>query len=289
MEKTAIALGTFDGVHLGHKAVLEAAVNSGIFAVAVAFEIPPKTYFSKEGIILTDKEEKTRLIKQTGIKKIDYLDFLKVKDISAKDFFDYLIKKYAPSLIVCGYNYSFGKGGQGNTELLEELCVKNGITLKVIDKVTLDGEAVSSTHIRNLIKDGNVKKAALLSGQPFSISAQVIHGDERGRKIDFPTVNQLLEKDIATVKFGVYMSKAIIDSKEYYGMTNIGLRPTYPAHSPIMETHFFDFHGNLYDKTLRIELLDFLREEKKFSCLNELKEAITKDKEKIKKLISGEE
>lgn len=288
MENCAIALGTFDGVHTGHKAVLQTAADSGLTSIAIAFRIPPKAYFSDEGVVLTEEDRKTVLIKNTGIKQVEYLDFPKVKDISPEEFFDYIYKSYSPALIVCGYNYTFGKGGKGNTELLKKLCDEKGIKLKVIDKVSVDGQAISSSYIRSLLKEGKLQKALNLLPDGFSIEGQVLHGDKRGREMNFPTFNQHYPKNMATVKYGVYMTKVIIDDKAYFGMTNIGLRPTYPTDSPVCETHIFDFGGDLYGKNLRIELLEFIRQEKKFSGINDLKTAIEKDKEQIKKIINGE-
>lgn len=288
MKKTAIALGTFDGVHSGHIAVLSATAKSGLLSVAVAFRVPPKAFFSDEGIILTDEDIKTALIKETGIKKIDYIDFLKVKDISPEAFFGSLVEKYSPALIVCGYNYTFGKGGTGDTLLLADLCKKNGIELLVMDKVSSDGEPVSSSRIRRLLKDGKVMEVSKLLPHGFSLSGEVLHGDERGRTIDFPTFNQQYPENAARVKYGVYMTKATIDGKEYFGMTNIGIRPTYPIKTPLCETNLFGFEGDLYGQNVRLYLLDFIREEKKFSTLNELKEAIKSDKEYIIKRIGKE-
>lgn len=288
MKETAIALGTFDGVHLGHKVVLETAVNSGLFPVAVVFSIPPKAYLKNENIILSDLNEKTRVIKETGVKELHYLDFSKIKNVSAEDFFVFLKEKYNPKMIVCGFNYTFGKNCTGDTALLKKLCDENGITLKVVDKITVDGEIVSSTHIRNLLKTGECEIATKLMGHPFSISGKVLHGEKRGRQMEFPTVNQLLNERTASLKFGVYMSKMIIDGKEYYGMTNIGYRPTFPSTTPLCETNLFDFSGDLYGKNLRLYLLRFIREEQKFSGLNELKEALEKDKEKILNFLNSQ-
>ncbi len=287
MKKTAIALGTFDGVHLGHKEVLKTAVNSGLFPVAVAFSVPPKAYLKDEKIVLTDLNEKTRLIKETGIKQIEYLDFSKVRDVSPIGFFEFIKEKFNPQMIVCGFNYTFGQYGLGDTQLLKILCEQNGITLKIVDKVSAFGQIVSSTLIRDFLKNGDPKSAEKFMGHPFSISGKVLHGDSRGRKIDFPTINQILNKKTALLKFGVYMSKMVIDGKEYFGMTNIGCRPTFPSSTPICETNIFDFKGDLYGKNLRLYLLDFIREEQKFSGLDDLKIAIEKDKNKIIELINN--
>ncbi len=286
MKETAIALGTFDGVHLGHKVVLETAVNSGLFPVAVVFSIPPKAYLMNEKIILSDLNEKTRLIKETGVKELHYLDFSKIKDVSALEFFNFLKEKYNPKMIVCGFNYTFGKNCSGDTVFLRNLCNKSGITLKVVDKISAYGQVVSSSRIRDLLKNGHCDIAAKLMGHPFSISGKVLHGEKRGRQMDFPTVNQLLNERTALLKFGVYMSKMVIDGKEYYGMTNIGYRPTFPSSTPLCETHLFDFSGDLYGKNLRLYLLRFLREEQKFLGLDELKNALEKDKEQIFKILA---
>lgn len=288
MKDTAVALGTFDGVHAGHKAVLSAAVNSGFTPVAVAFRVPPKSFFNEEGIILTDESLKTALIKKAGIEKIDYIDFSEVKDISPEDFFDSLVNKYDPKVIVCGYNYTFGKGGKGDTALLSKLCKEKGISLLVIDKVTVDGEPVSSSRIRQLLKDGKTKEAVSLLPAGFPITAQVLHGDKRGRTIDFPTFNQWYPEMRAQVKYGVYLTKTVIDGIPYFGMTNIGVRPTYPIKAPLCETYLFDYNGDLYGRTVSLHLLEFIREEKKFSTLNELKEAIEKDRVTILSIIKNQ-
>lgn len=281
MKKTAIALGTFDGVHLGHREVLAFAANSGYSSVAVAFRVPPKAFFTKDGIILTQWELKTRLIQETGIEKIDYIDFEEVRDTSPEDFFDWLIKKYNPALIVCGYNYTFGKGGKGDTALLQNLCNKCGVKLKILQKVKVNGEPVCSSRIRSLLKDGKIKEANTLLSLPFSISAPVIHGDGRGKTLFFPTFNQYYPLDKAMVKKGVYLTKAIVDGKEYIGMTNIGNRPTFELDYVVCETNLFDFDGDLYGKELTITLLEFIREEKKFSSADELIAAIQQDKQTI--------
>lgn len=278
---TAIALGTFDGVHAGHSAVLKEAVNSGFYSVCLAFRIPPKCFFSDENIILTPESVKTRLIKEIGIDRVDYIDFPSVKDLSAEAFFNDIKAKYSPSLIVCGYDYSFGKGGKGDTELLKSLCDKNDISLKIIDKVTVNGETISSSFIRKLLINGEIEKANSLLPECFSIHGEVVHGDKRGTDINFPTINQYYPERAAKIKFGVYMSCTDINGKTYYGMTNIGIRPSFPVKKPLCETNLFDFSGDVYGQNIKIKLLSFIREEKTFSSLSELKDAIENDKKEI--------
>lgn len=286
--KTAIALGTFDGVHIGHIAVLETAAKSGFTPVAVAFKVPPKAFLRDDNIIITPWQEKAETIKKIGIENIYFLDFQRVKDITAEEFFNFLYEKYSPALIVCGYNYTFGKGGKGDTHKLKQLCEEKGIKLSVLPQVTAEDIPVSSSYIRSLLRNGDIKAANRLLYNNFSVSGTVLHGDERGRTIGFPTFNQEYPKDKARVKFGVYFAKTEVDGKEYYGMTNIGIRPTYPSNVPLCETHIFGFSGDLYGKELTVTLLDFIREEKKFSSLKELEDSIKKDKETILKLIEKE-
>ena len=190
-------------------------------------------------------------------------------------------------MIVCGFNYTFGKNCSGDTDLLCKLCDENQITLKVVEKISAFGQVVSSSRIRDLLKNGDCETAAKLMGHPFSVSGKIIHGDKRGRQINFPTINQLSNERTASLKFGVYMSKMIIDGKEYYGMTNIGCRPTFPSDSPLCETNLFGFSGDLYGRNLRLYLLSFIREEKKFTDLMELKSAIKNDKLQIMKKIAS--
>lgn len=274
--KTAIALGTFDGVHIGHRAVIKSAASYEN-SIVVAFKEPPKIYFGCKGIILTDTQRKTELIKNLGIKKTEYLEFEKLKSISAESFLEMLNEKYKPSVICCGDNYTFGKDAAGNTELLYDFCLSKGIRLNVCPAVRYGGHTVSSTFIRELLKEGKVKEANRLLESDFSFCARVIHGDERGRTIGFPTANQLYPEFCATVKYGVYRTKALIDGKFYDCMSNIGIRPTYMSEKVLCESFVLNYNGNLYGKNIRIFLKDFIREEKRFSSLEELKSTISAD------------
>ncbi len=278
--ETAIALGTFDGVHYGHKQVLKMAAENE-FSVALVFSLPPKYYFLNKGIALTDIKKKEETILSLGINKVEFLDFLKVKDIPAEEFFKTIVNSYHPTKIYCGENYSFGKGGAGDINLLKNLCLNNNITLVVVPFVRAGGEIISSSVIRNLLKNGEVNKANSLMVSPFSFIAPVVEGDKRGRTIGFPTINQLYPKENTEVKFGVYSSCVFINGKEYKSITNVGIRPTYQTKEVFAETHIIGFKGDLYGKEIRVYLKEFLREEKKFSSLLELKETIKRDLEKI--------
>ena len=273
--KTAIALGTFDGVHKGHLAVLK--LPHDYYKVAVTFEYPPKVYFADKKELLMSATDKKESLRQLGIDEILLLDFSLVKDMSAEDFLEFIYDKYKPALISCGFNYKFGKKGSGNIELIKSFCEKNNIDFDCQPPVEADGNAISSTNIRELLRNGKVESAATLLNKPFSFVAEVIHGDRRGRTIGFPTINQKYPEDLVKLKFGVYKTKIGFDGKEYSGITNIGIRPTFETDFTICETYIKDFSGDIYGKTVRITPIEFLREEIKFDSVQELKEQIKID------------
>lgn len=273
--ENAIALGTFDGVHKGHRAVLD--LPDGYRRIAVTFSIPPKAVITGKKSLITAFEDKCRILKGIGIDEIFALDFLKVKEMSPEEFLVFLKEKYNPGFISCGFNYRFGKSGQGDNEFLKKFCRDNGIELRIAEPVKVGDNIISSTFIRDLLKNGEVGTAASLLTEPFSFEAKVIEGDKRGRTIGFPTVNQRYPDDLVKLRFGVYKTKIEIENTEFYGITDIGVRPTYKSDYVISETFIKDFSGDLYGKTLRITPVEFLRDEKKFSSLEELKKQIELD------------
>ncbi len=268
--KNAIALGTFDGVHKGHIEVL--SLPSECRKVAVTFLHPPKS-----GEQIMTGEDKCRILKSIGIDEILTLDFQEVKDYSPEKFLEMLYEKYEPAVISCGFNNRFGKNAEGDVNFLEGFCKDKGITLNCVQPVLHNGEVVSSTCIRQLLKEGRVDKANELLYEPFSFETTVLKGDQRGRTIGFPTVNQRYPSELVKLRFGVYKTKIVLADKEYFGITNIGIRPTYKSDYIISETYIKDFSGDLYGKNLRIVPLEFIRDEVKFSSLEELKKQILKD------------
>lgn len=278
--KTAIALGTFDGVHIGHRAVLD--LPCSYKRVAVTFTLPPKAMLSGSNGLITTVEEKIRILKSIGIDEICLLEFSDVRDMKALEFLNFLKEKYSPSLISCGFNYRFGKNGEGNTDFLQNYCKENGIEFRCAECVYKNGNPVSSTYIRNMLSLGKISEANELLSQPFSFETEVISGDKRGRTIGFPTVNQKYPEELVKIKFGVYKTCVLVEEKEYIGITNIGIRPTYESDFVISETYILDFSGDLYGKKLKIIPLEFLREEKKFSSLKALKKQIDEDLKYIK-------
>ena len=273
--KTALALGTFDGVHPGHRAVLD--LPDGYKKIAVVFSVPPKSVISGEPLAIMTSEDKTRALKLIGMDKVCSLEFRDVRDMTPEDFLLFLKKRFSPSFISCGFNYRFGKNAEGDTALLRDFCLKNKIELKVNEPVMKNGVAVSSTEIRELLKNGEIQKAHALLAEPFCFSASGIRGDERGRTLGFPTATQKYPTTLIPVTFGVYKTAVIIGEKNYDGITDIGVRPTFRTDYIISETFIKDFRGNLYGRKITVQLLEFLRGEKIFSSIEELKRQIQSD------------
>ena len=273
--KTAIVLGTFDGLHAGHRAVIEKATD--LYSVAVTFDIPPKSVISGEPQLLILPDEREKRLKKLGINRVEMQSFKSVKDIAAEDYLEQLKNRYNPSRIVCGFNYRFGKNAEGDTDLLAEFCQKNSIEFICVPAVEVGGKAISSTYIRNLIREGNMQQAVSLIYGGFTFTATVMHGDARGRQLGFPTANQDYPENLVKLKHGVYISSVTIDGKQYSAITNVGVRPTYHTDKVGCETFIKDFTGDIYGKQMSTELLCFIREEKKFSSVDELKTAILND------------
>ena len=276
--RNAVALGTFDGLHKGHLAVL--SIPAGYRKIALIFDIPPKCTQKGEVELLLTPNEKIERLENLGF-SVHTLKFSDVKNLTAEEFLEFVKKQFNPSLISCGFNYRFGNGGFGDTSLLENFCKKNSITLQLQQPVTDNGETVSSSLIRNALKIGEVSKTNRLLGYDFSFAAEVIKGDGRGTGLGFPTVNQKYPECLTTPKFGVYKTQITIDGKAFKGITNIGTRPTFPTDYVICETFIMGFSGDLYGKSLKITLKEFLREEKKFSNEKELIAQVLSDIEKI--------
>ncbi len=273
--KTALALGTFDGVHLGHKAVLN--MPNGYKKIAVIFSIPPKAVLSGEPRSIMTVDTKIKTIKELGIDEVYTLEFEKIKDMLPFDFLCFLKNEFSPSYISCGFNYRFGKNATGNTEILSRFCKENDIILKCNEPVCVSNEPVSSTRIRECLKTGEIELANKLLTQPFSFKAEVIEGDKRGRTIGFPTINQKYPSELIPIRFGVYKAKVKFDNKEYKGIVNVGIRPTFESKYIISETYIIDFSGDVYGKDVEIEPIKFIRDEVRFSSVKELKQQIALD------------
>lgn len=280
---SAIALGTFDGIHIGHTTVLKSALGfDDLKPIVVTFNEPPKKYKGEYSPMLISTKEKIKTLQEMGFAEIISLDYLKVCDLSPKEFLDLLLEKYNAKVLVCGFNYRFGKGGEGTAQFLVDYCAKMGLTAIVCPAVEYADATVSSSFIRQLIENGDVGFASKLLGRYFSFKGEVIGGDKRGHALGFPTANVLPDSCLVMPKFAVYATRTVVDGAEYPSVTNIGLRPTFLLDKPLSETHIIGFEGDLYGKTIEIKFVKYLRDETKFDSLENLKETIAKDIEKSK-------
>ena len=277
-KKIALALGTFDGLHLGHQAVLRGAADSGFLPAALTFDAHPRRYLEQSAPpMLMTREDKIALLDALSIQAAFFLDFASIRDLPPAGFLDKVCAALPVALFSCGYNFRFGKNGAGDAAFLQRYAGERNIEVYAAPAVEIDGGPVSSTVIRQRLLDGDMDAAARLLGRPFSFSLEVVLGDQRGRTIGFPTINQILPDGLILPKFGVYASRTHIDGKVFPSVTNVGVRPTFLADRALSETHIIDYADQLYGRILKVELLHFLRGETKFDSLAALKNAISKD------------
>ncbi len=281
---SAVALGTFDGIHRGHRAVLKAAIASGHRPVAVTFSAPPKG----SPCILT-VSDKLSYLKEMGFEEVLIFEFEEIRDMPPAEFLNMLKARLSPKMFCCGFNYRFGKNAEGDTAALSDYCLKNGIELRVSQPVTEGGRIVSSTAVREMITSGEIEKANRLLYKPFGFSAAVSSGDHRGRLLGFPTVNQRPPEGIVLPRFGVYAARVLLDGVSFGAVTNFGIRPTYEVKSPLAETFIFGASGDFYQKNIRVSFLKFLRPERKFSSPEELTAAIDNDKKSAEEVLKNRE
>ena len=273
--KTAIALGTFDGVHIGHREVLRLPENYR--KIAVTFEQSPKSVMTGVREEIMTLQKRLSVLCETGMDEILTLKFDYVRHMPPTDFLQFLDEKYAPDLISCGFNYRFGLKGGGNTETLAAFCRERATEIRCCESVSIDGSPVSSSRIRDCLRAGDIPAANRMLGSDFSYTAEVIAGDRRGRTIGFPTINQRYPETMVQLKPGVYRSTVTLNGKTYPAITNVGTRPTYRSDFIISETHIIGFSGDLYGKQITVTPRRFVRDEKKFSGIEELKRQIKSD------------
>ena len=265
----SLILGFFDGVHIAHQEVILSAINYSSYPILVTLK-----NFNKSKDLILKREDSFTKIMSLGVKEIIELDFLQIAGMCAEDFLDFLKKEYNPISISTGFNYTFGKDRSGNTETLKNNQEKYGYKYFCIPPMMRNGEVISSTLIKEKLLNGDVSLANELLGTNFVLSGIVKKGIQIGRTIGFPTANIDYPENIIKIPYGVYYVKI----GEMRGIMNWGMKPT--VHNtllPIVETHVFDFNGNLYDQCLRVEVLNRIRGEIKFKNLDELKQQIKED------------
>lgn len=284
-KKTAVALGMFDGVHIGHRSVFERtkSFEKNGFRSAV-FTFDTESINQKHGKpyrYIIPNSVKLDMIRNAGISDIYCSDFSEIKDLGAEDFVkDILVGRMNAGAVVCGPDFRFGKGAECGVEELKRSGERYGFELSIVTPVIKDSETVSSSAIRSLLTEGNIKKANLFLGYDYRIKQIVSHGNHIGRTLDFPTINQAFCEGQLVPAYGVYSSHVLLDGVSCSAVTNIGVKPTVTDSSvPLAETHIIGYSGDLYGRTVEVTLSDYLRGEKKFSSLDELKKQIKKDTE----------
>lgn len=272
----AAALGSFDGLHLGHRQVIGNTLSApGLRPAVITFQQNPSVSLQKKPVpLLTTNEQKLALLEEMGVEVVYLLSFEQIRDMEPEDFVEALYRVCRVRALSCGFNFRFGKNGRGDAGLLKELCREKGIELSVTPPVSVAGETVSSTRIRACLEQGDVQQAGQLLGRPFGYDFEVTHGRQLGRTWGTPTINQPFPAGYVLPRFGVYASLVEVEGQKYYGVTNIGVKPTVGSDCALSETWIPEFSGDLYGKKVPVELLDFIRPERKFDSLEQLKNEI---------------
>ncbi len=287
-DAAVFALGFFDGVHLGHRAVIEkaAAEAKARGALSAVFTFTDNKAIGKKAQAgeIYSAQRRCELFEEMGIDLVVMPDFSNFSSLSPEQFVDILMSRFNAQGFVCGNDFRFGKNAVGTPQLLREISKERGVDVFVMDEVFSEGESVSSTKIREALKIGDIKTANRLLGRAYSISAKVIGGKHLGSKKLYPTINQPFSEGSALLKFGVYSSRVHFNGKIMPSVTNIGVCPTVGGQcEPNFETYIIDADIDLYGKRVTVELYEFLREEKKFPDIKALKAQIEADIEAARK------
>lgn len=291
-KKRVIALGFFDGVHLGHGALMrrvrEVAAWEGCIPAAVTYDHHPRDVIpgAEHVDLINTPEDRAGLMRRLyGIEEVIVLPFdTHMRDMYWRDFVtELLVKEYGAAHLVAGHDNHFGRKGEGDSARLRALCGELGLGCDVIGEVKLDGVTVSSTQIRKLLCAGEMERAARFLGHPHVLTGAVLHGKQLGRTIGIPTSNLVVPKGLLTPAFGVYAGKVWIDGRDYLAVTNVGVRPTVEQSDRVtVEPWILDFDGDLYGKEIRVEFYKRLRPERKFGSIEELRAAILKNAEETR-------
>lgn len=291
MKKYAVALGSFDGLHRGHMAVIEQALSfreKGLVPCALVFDVHPMSVAEAGAppeIMTAGKRDK--ILTNLGV-KVEKISFGSIMKLTPREFVsEILVGRLSAGAVCCGYNYHFGSGAQGDADKLRELCEGLGIVCSVARKQEYDGGCISSTRIREALLNGDVESANAMLGREFSYDFTVVSGDRRGRLIGAPTINQHFPDGFIVPKFGVYASAVFVDGKFHAAVTNIGRRPSFTCDDLRSETCIMDFSGDLYGKNVEVRLIKYLRPERVFNSLDELGNQIASDANKAREIFKN--
>ncbi len=285
IEPSAVALGNFDGVHLGHqeliKKTVETAKERGLKAAVFTFANHPKNLLPHEKKVknILYKDEKAKIIEDLGVDYLFNIPFTKsIMNMPPEDFVkELLVKKFNMKAAFCGFNYHFGYKAQGTPEVLRRIGEIEGFDVQEMPAYKIKGDIVSSSLIRTLVASGQVEKCQTYMGRHYAIAGEVVVGNRLGRKLGFPTSNLVIDQDMVTPPNGVYITYCTYNGVRYPSVTNVGIKPTIGHYNKNVETHIFNFDKELYGKRIKVEFLKKTRDEVKFDDVRELSEQIIRD------------
>ena len=294
-KKCVIALGFFDGVHLGHAALLrrtaERAVEYGCQSAVMTFDTHPDTLVQGKSVpLINSAPDRAWLIRRYfGIDRVEFFRFtVETMRMPWQEFLAQIRSELGATHFVVGYDFRFGYRGEGNADRLRAYCAENGLGCDVIDPVKIDGITVSSTYIRSLLSRGDMRRAARFMGHPHILTDLVRHGHRLGRQLGAPTVNMQFAPEVLVPRHGVYATRVLLPEGNFPAVTNIGVRPTVDDTEIVtVESHLLDYDGNLYGRALVLEFYEHLRDEMRFSSTEELSAQIARDSERARQILEG--
>lgn len=289
IEKTAVALGNFDGIHKGHQVLIKKAVKTaeekGIKSAVFTFSNHPRNVIAGNSVVrnIIYEDEKIEILEEMGVDYLFSISFEEIMKLSPQDFVDkVLIERFRIDTAVCGFNFTYGYKAAGTADMLRGMAAGR-FDVAVVDPVKVNGQVVSSTLIREKIMNGDVEAVPDLLGRNFTIRGTVIHGNEIGRTIGFPTCNIVIDESMAALPNGVYMTYCYVEGVKYCSITNVGNKPTIGEYGKNIETNIFNFNEDIYDKKITVEFLKKIRDEQKFDDLEALKKQIHDDSVFVRK------
>jgi riboflavin kinase / FMN adenylyltransferase len=288
-----IALGNFDGVHIGHQTILRAAIDraqgKGGSALAVTFDPLPSKVLnpSRSPRLIMTPEDKHELLRRFGLDGVIVLTFSReLSMLSPEEFVrEYLRRRIGACAVVVGHNVSFGHARAGNAQVMRRLGRELGFETMVVGPIEREGIAVSSTQVRQMISAGEMKRAATLLGRPHFLHGPVVHGRERGRTIGFPTAN-IQSRTECLPPDGVYATRVVLEEGSYPSITNIGMRPTFGEPARTIEAHIFNFNRDIYGREVKLQVADRIRPERKFDSAQALAAQISSDLQRAKEILA---
>lgn len=285
-EDSAVCVGKFDGLHRGHRLLIDKTREEerrGLVSVALTFQTSPRRFLDQERFNIVDNRERGMLFERTGISRLVQWEFNEnVARMEPEDFLRQLIRDLSMRILVVGEDFRFGYRGAGDIKILRALAPRLGFRPLIIPKLREGGEDISSSRIRQQITEGQIEEANALLGYDFFCYGEVVHGRRIGRTIGIPTINLSPSEDKLLPRYGVYVTRVVMGTDTYWGMTNVGVKPTIAGeHAPGIETYLMGFEGDLYGREARIDFLHFVRPERKFKDIETLRSQISADQEVI--------